>query len=149
LSVIDLTAARTSTVSLPVEKGGARIEDELPPQIRRAGGLVAMLAALRGAHVEVDSRTGTVRGRIVGVEVPAELPHADKRGATPEESTRLTLLEGEGALRIVAVKDLKAVRLRDRALQVGLTRSLDASLSSGNWKPVDVTVEMRGAEGHE
>ena len=150
LTVIDLTSPRPSTISLPVEKGGARIEDELPPQTRRAGGLVAMLAALRGAHVELESRGGNVSGRLVGVELPPERPsQGHKAGEEAADGARVTVLEGAGALRVLPLAQVTAVKLRDRALQVGLRRSLDASLSAGNWKPVDVTVEMKGADGHE
>jgi len=147
LTIIDLTSARPSTVSLPVEKSGGRIEEELPAQVRRAGGLVAMLAALRGAHVKVKALGGDVAGRVVGVELPP-LPGGEGPADTAPKA-RLTIMEDAGTLTMLALDRIEHVELRDRALQIGLGRSLDASLAAGKWKPVDLKIDVKGAKGHD
>lgn len=66
LTVIEHGSGKgVSSVSLPVEKTTARRMAELPDQVQREGGMLAVLYAFRGASCEVSHSGGTTTGRIV------------------------------------------------------------------------------------
>ena len=68
LVVMDHGARGSTSVSLPIEDSAADRLADLPPELRQAGGLVAILAAFRGSDVIVRTDTQRVAGRVVGVE---------------------------------------------------------------------------------
>jgi hypothetical protein len=144
LSVLDLRGGAASAVSLPVEKSGDRLAAELPPQVRRATGLVGLLAVLRGAEVSVETDDGTWDGRVVGVEVPPGSPQKDAEGNEKPNGAVLTLLVDEADLRPIPVAAVKKLSVGDKTLSVGLHQSLDISKREGNWKPVSLQVRFAG-----
>ena len=146
LSVLDLSGGMPSSVSLPVEKSGDRLAAELPAQVRNAVGLQGLLAVLRGTEVEVDGEDGTLQGRVVGVET--QMVPGGRDGANVQRAV-LTLMAGSDRLIATAVDGIREVRIGDRTLSVGLSRSLDISRSDGAWKPVSLTVRLAGDETHD
>ncbi len=145
LTVIDLTEGRATSVSLPVDKSAERMRQELPKAIHDGGGLLAVLDVFRGANVEARVKGKSHDGRIVGLE-PFDVA-TDRGGAV--QQWRVTLLKGAGELFVFDLSELESVTVRDRTLQVGLKKSLDISLQEGRWKPVNLTVRLTGAKGHD
>ena len=141
LTVIDLAEGRAVSVALPVEKGRARALAELPEQVRRSGGLIAIAMAFRGARAEVSGADGSVAGRIVGVE-----QLGGEEGKAPD--WRLTLMVGSN-LRSFKVNEVHGIRILDRTLEVGLSKALDVALDEGSWKPVELAVHLAGKKPHD
>lgn len=144
LSVLDLSGGTPSSASLPVERSGDKLAQELPAQVRNANGMLALLQVLRGADVEVEGEGDTLRGRVVGVETPQ---HKVAGQVTSEPV--LTLMAGENQLQTLAVSQIHKLTIEDKALSVGLQQSLDISKAAGAWKPVSVTVRLAGDESHD
>ena len=140
LTVVDLADGRAVSVALPVEKGRARALADLPEQVRRSGGLVALAAAFRGARAEVHAAEGDVSGRIVGVE---HLGTDEKPG-----EWRLTLMVGS-TLRSFKMNEVTGIRILERTLEVGLGKALDVALDEGAWKPVELVVHLAGKRPHD
>jgi hypothetical protein len=145
LTVIDRGTGRPVSVSLPLEKSGARVLSQLPRQVRNASGLLDVLRVFRGARVSVQGGQGEASGRVVGVEEGL----VATSGKDPVKGWRLTLKTDDGRLVIYPVNAIRYVSMKDRALEVGLERSLDVSLDSGAWKPVALTIRLAGGDTHE
>ncbi len=137
LAVLDFSGGQTSSVALPVERSSSRLARELPRQVRNARGLVGMLRVLRGVQVSVDTDDRDFDGRVVGVE----------KGEKGRKV--LTLMTGRRKLRTIRLAKIKQVKIHDKALAVGLSRSLDISKRDGRWKPVSLTVRLAGGEAHD
>jgi hypothetical protein len=148
LSVLDLSGGTPSSASLPVERSGDRLAQELPPQVRNATGMLGLLQVLRGAEVAVDSDEGTLYGRVVGVET-TQRRYVNSNGEQVSSEPILTLMSGEDELRTIAVSQVRRLTIGDKTLSVGLTQSLDISKSDGAWKPVSVSVRLAGDESHD
>lgn len=146
LTIVDRSSGRALSVSLPLEKSADQALSELPEQVRHASGLLELLTVFRGARVEVSGAFGTAEGRVVGLEnIPDRVP---SRNEAVAPRWRLTLAEADGELRVLALEDVRSLTILDRALAVGLERSLDVSLKEGDWKPVSITVRFTGDEDH-
>jgi hypothetical protein len=140
LTVVDLADGRAVSVALPVEKSRARALADLPEQVRRSGGLVAIATAFRGARAEVETGEGPVAGRIVGVE--------QLSGDGDKAEWRLTLMVG-AALKSFRMNEVSGLRILDRTLEVGLSKALDVALDEGAWKPVELAVHLTGKRPHD
>ena len=145
LTVIDRGTGRAVSISLPLEKTGARVLSELPKQVRGASGLLDVLRVFRGARVKVMGSKGTAQGRVIGVEQGLLSVVQGK----PITGWRLTLKTGPGDLEVYPVNAITRLVLNDRALEVGLDRSLDVSLDEGTWKPVTLSVRLAGDTPHD
>jgi chaperonin cofactor prefoldin len=139
LTVVDTRSGGTVTVSLPAERSRLMEISQLPPQVRRSGGLLALAAAFRGATAIVDSDRGTTRGRLVGVE---------NLGTEKEPDWRISLLSGD-TLSSHRVAKIRSLRVLEKTLTVGLAKSLDVALNKGRWKPVRLTVRLSGEGPHD
>ena len=136
LVVVDRGADGAASVSLPIDESASDRLSDLPPELRDAGGLVAILHAFRGAEVVVRSTEGSTRGRVVGVETIDAEPH-------------VTILTPRDQMVPIAISDIDDVDLQSGSLSTGLRRSLDHSLAEGEWKPTDVTVRFSQGGGHD
>lgn len=145
LTVIDRGTGRAVSVSLPLDKTGAKVLAELPSQVRHASGLLDVLRVFRGARVRVHGERGGAAGRVVGVEEDV----VGTSAAGPVKGWRLTLKTDDGRLVVYPLPQIRDVALADRALELGLDRSLDVSLDSGAWKPVALTARLAGATRHK
>ncbi len=143
LTVVDTRAGRAVSVSLPLEKRSADQLAELPEQVRSAAGLLQVLTVFRGANVTVDGAEGTARGRIIGVE-----SYEQATTGHPVHTWRLTLKDDGGALVIYPVEAIQRVMIDEQTLQIGLDKSLDVALDSGNWKPITLSVRLAGDAPH-
>lgn len=145
LTVIDRGSGRAVSVSLPLDKSGARVIDQLPKQVRNASGMLDVLRVFRGARVRVEGAQGSATGRVVGVEKGLLSVNAKK----PLEGWRVTLKRSEGDLVVFPVATIRRLVLQDKALEVGLERSLDVSLEEGSWKPIKLSVRLAGGDDHD
>ncbi len=136
LIVVDQNGRGGASVSLPIAEGAASRLADLPPELRNAGGLVAILHAFRGADVRVVGADFNTRGRIVGVESIDGEPH-------------VTVLTRRDELTTMPVAEVTDIELQNDTLAMGLRRSLDHSLADGEWKPIDVTVRFTRAGSHD
>lgn len=144
LTVIDRAKGRAVSVSLPLEENADRLLNELPEQVRNAGGLLEVLRVFRGAHVSVQGGKGSVAGRVIGVE-NLQTDAGDEVAA----DWRLSLKTAEGGVVVYPVADIRRVDLHDRTLSVGLERSLDVSLGEGGWKPIALSIRLAGEGPHD
>lgn len=134
LTVIDRSDGRPVSISLPVDRGSLKTA-EVPE-----GGLLELFKSFRGAHVTVKTRGRfTTTGRIVGVE---------KLLITKEEDVvpkwKLTVVDASDVLHAFDYEDIESVSLLDHSLSDGLSRSLDVSLNDGDWKQVDINIQLDG-----
>lgn len=136
LVVVDTGAGGSTSVSLPIDESAADRLADLPPELRDAGGLVAILHAFRGAEVSVRTADRQVRGRVVGVE------HIDGE-------PNVTVLSDGDRMVPLPIADIADVDLRNASLSTGLRRSLDHSLAEGEWKPTDVTIRFARDGAHD
>lgn len=140
LTVVDLAQGRPIAIGFPVEKSRARRLAELPPQVRGGGGIVALAEALRGARATVDSPSGSVTGRIVGLDRPPE-------GA--KAAPRLSVLVDGGTLKQVPVDQIESLRLLDQTLEIGLQKSLDVALNDASWRPIPLEIRLDTKKEHD
>jgi hypothetical protein len=141
LTVVDTTSGRAVSIALPIEKSRAKQLSDLPEQVRTQGGLLAIAQAFRGARCHVEADVDAV-GRLVGVE---NLGAEEK--APPD--WRLTIFTDEGALRQIRLAEVRALKILDGTLEIGLSKALDVALDSGSWKPVEIAVRLAGHAPHE
>jgi len=144
LTVIDAGTGRAVSVSLPLEQNADRILNELPEQVRNAGGVLEVLRVFRGAHVEINGQLGTVEGRVVGIE---NLETGS--GEDVKADWRVSLKTSDDQLIVYPVKQISSISLYDKTLSVGLERSLDVSLGEGGWKPISVGIRLAGEVPHK
>ena len=137
LVVRDATHNDLASISLPLDAARIPQPSPLPPELQGGSGLMAALRALIGAEVTVYASDGASDGRILGTESTG----------TGEEV--VTLVTGTGRLKAIKVSTVTSVDLHDTALSDGLNRSLDASLSSGDWKSVEVTIRFPSDEARQ
>ncbi len=138
LTVIDRSNGRPVSISLPVDRGSLKTADV--PE----GGLLQMFQSFRGAHVTVEAKgRSTVEGRIVGVEAN---PAANSDGQMITENWKLTIVDQDDILHVFDYASIESVSLHDRSLADGLARSLDVSLNDGDWKQVEISIQLDGAQ---
>jgi hypothetical protein len=144
LTVIDAGTGRAVSVSLPLEQNADRILNELPEQVRNAGGVLEVLRVFRGAHVEISGQMGTVEGRVVGIE---NLETGS--GEEVKADWRVSLKTDDDQIIVYPVKAISSISLYDKTLNIGLERSLDVSLGEGGWKPISVGIRLAGEVPHK
>jgi hypothetical protein len=145
LTVIDRGTGRAVSVSLPLDRNTARVLSELPRQVRNASGLLDVLRVFRGARVRLEGGRGSAEGRVVGVE-KGLLGASKKRAIT---GWKVTLKANGGKLVVYPVAEVRRLVMLDRALEVGLDKSLDVSLEEGTWKPITLSVRLAGDSSHD
>jgi len=145
LTVIDRTSGRAVSISLPLEKGVVARLGRLPKQVRKTSGLLDVLRVFRGAQIRISGKQGTVSGRVVGVEQGL----LRTTGKTPPTGWRVTLKSTKGRLVVYPVAAIRTLQMQDRALEMGLDKSLDISLEEGTWKPIRLSVRLVGARNHD
>jgi hypothetical protein len=127
LTVVDMRKGRAVTISLPAERSRLMQLSQLPPQVRTSGGMLAIASAFRGATAVITTEGDTFRGRIVGVE---------NIGTHKKPDWRLTLLRRKGAISSHAIRDIRSMKVLDKTLTLGLSKSLDVALNKGKWKGI-------------
>ena len=129
LVVVDHSGGGATSVSLPVDQRDVRDVAALPAGLENGGGMAEILGAFRGADVVVHANSGRTRGRVTGVEEIAGVDH-------------VTIMTPSSDLVPIALAHIERVDLESDTLAVALERSLDRSLSDGQWKPIEVTVRF-------
>jgi hypothetical protein len=150
LTVVDLsTGGRAVAVALPVENGQEKSMENLPPQVREQGGILAMATAFRGASASLVTTTGTsVTGRIAGVE-QLQTPTPQGSDQEPVNEWHVTLLLDGNTLQSFPVSQIQTLKILDPALSEGLDKALDVDLNQAAWTPVELTIELSGPSPHD
>ena len=138
LTIQDSSGGKAVSIALPVQKTASRLMKELPDAIRNPAGLKALMSVLRGAHVTVDGHDGPTDARIVGIEKAAQ-PGPDGKIV---EAWQITLLTEQGALVPMDMSEVRGLVIKDKTLFAGLEQSLNISLDDGDWKPVELTINL-------
>lgn len=152
LTVIDRSSGKTVSVSVPLDPTAWQ-DAALAVLKPGRGRLAQVLDALRGTHVEAETRDGSVEGRIVLVEPehreiePAHEDH-DVEHLGGYEDYKLTLLD-DGTLHVVRLSTVRALRLSDGDLIMHLDRHLDASSGEGMFQQVEVLVHFADRGRHD
>ena len=142
LTVIDRGNGRPVSISLPVDKDTLDSLAQIPDQIKD-GGIRALLDAFRGANVCLKTRMHTYRGRIVGLENDAQPQQNRASKASRDQSVcTVTLLLPDNELKVIPLAEIRAVKLYDNILADGLQKSLNISLNEGNWKLIELTIQL-------
>jgi hypothetical protein len=140
LTVVDFRGGRATTVSLPAERKAVQRLSRLPQQVQNSGGLLTIAQAFRGATAVIKTAKGKWTGRLVGVE---------NMGTGEKPEWRLSLLRKHGVISAYAVKEIVAMKVLDKGLTLGLSKSLDVALNKGKWKPVTLTIRLTGSGPHD
>ena len=144
LTVVERRSGRAVSVSMPLDPqtwANAALATLRPGQ----GSLAQVLDSLRGSHVTLRTKGGSVSGRVAMVEQITE-PVGDDGGVRADH--RVSLLDGDH-LRVVTLSDVTGVVLRDGDLAMQFNRTLDASAGEGMFQQVAVSVRLAGAETHD
>jgi hypothetical protein len=149
LTVVDLDkGGRAVAVALPVDNGQEKQLENLPPQVREQGGILAMATAFRGASASLVTTAGvSVTGRIAGVE-QLEVPAATADEEPTDEWHVTMLLDGD-TLQSFAIDKVQSLRILDAALATGLDKALDVDLNQAAWTPVELNIELAGPSPHD
>ncbi|MGM0597404.1 MAG: hypothetical protein ACQES9_10240 [Myxococcota bacterium] len=140
LTVIDRTGGRAVSISLPVEKSRLAKLEGLPPQVRNSGGLLSIARSFRGARCRVETSSDSHTGRIVGVE---------NLGTSEKPKYKLTILKSGGILGSIKFSRIKAMKVIDKTLTLGLEKSLNVSLNKGAWKPINLSIRLNKGGTHK
>ncbi|HEY7955570.1 MAG TPA: DUF4139 domain-containing protein, partial [Polyangia bacterium] len=139
LTVVDLSSGRAISIALPIEKSRLKQLSELPEQVRAQGGVLAIAQAFRGARCQVEGERSAT-GRLVGVE---------NLGSETKPDWRLSVLTADNVLTQFSVTKVRALKILDGTLELGLRKALDVALDAGSWKPVELAVRLSGPAPHE
>jgi len=137
LTIIDRSNGHPVSVTLPVDKASLRTA-QIPE-----GGLMELISAFRGSHVTVDAKgSGKIEGRIVGIESNEEIGANN----TIVQNYRITVIDDKSSLHLINYTDINSVRIHDPNLADGIGRSLDISLNEGDWKQIELSIQLDGAK---
>ena len=134
--IVDRNNRSSPSVSLPIDRVDARNVYDLPPELRDAGGMVAMLHALRGAEVTIRGAEGRTRGRVIGVE-------------DIEGETVVTVLANDDTMITMRVADIRRVEVENESVAMAIDASLDLSQSQEQWRPIEVTLHFPDGGNHD
>jgi len=112
-----------------------------------------VLDSLRGTRVSLATTDGTLRGRVLMVEVVENAaPESGGRARRPEpvakQDHKITLLD-EDEMRVVMLSNIKGITLEDGDLAMQFHRSLDATAGEGMFQQVEVSIRLSGASSHD
>ncbi len=150
LTIIDRGNGRPVSISLPVDKDTLDSLAQIPDQIKD-GGVRSLLDAFRGANVKIKTVCRTFEGRIVGVD---ERENESNMQVSVNSLTRtnedtVTLLSPTNVLHVIRLNEIRSVALYDQNLTDGLDKSLNISLNEGNWKQLELTIQLDSSEPRE
>jgi Domain of unknown function (DUF4139) len=152
LTVVKRDGGQALSVSMPLDPqswANAALATLAPGR----GSLAEVLDALRGTHVKLATTDGTLRGRVLMVEVVENAaPEPGGRSRRPEsvakQDHKITLLD-EDEMRVVMLSNIKGITLEDGDLAMQFHRSLDATAGEGMFQQVEVSIRLAGASSHD
>lgn len=140
LTVVDRRTGQAVSVSMPLDPqrwASAAMALLTPGQ----GNLARVLDSLRGSAIQLSTRGGAIRGRLLLVEeVPAE------KDGRPDQ--RVSVIDGN-QVRVTLLSRVTGVRFHDAGVAMQLHRSLDATAGEGMFKQVAVSVRLTGPAEHD
>ncbi|MBS0657645.1 MAG: DUF4139 domain-containing protein [Verrucomicrobia bacterium] len=137
----DLGGGTVSTVTYPSQDPIEKTLRSFQVDITANPPLADLLNQLRGAKVTLTAGTEKMAGVIVGVET-REVPGGGER-ATPPKTQFLNVLTG-GAIRTVAVNDLRGLQFEDAGLQSELEKALSALAAARDKDKKTVALQFNG-----
>ena len=150
LTIIDRGNGRPVSISLPVDKDTLDSLAQIPEQIKD-GGVRSLLNAFRGANVKIKTLCRAYEGRIVGVDErdsDSNLQVSVNSSNCANEDT-VTLLTSANVLHVIRLSEIRSVALYDQSLTDGLDKSLNISLNEGNWKQLELTIQLDSSDPRE
>ena len=150
LTIIDRGNGRPVSISLPVDKDTLDSLAQIPEQIKD-GGVRSLLNAFRGANVKIKTACRVFEGRIVGMDerdVDSNMQVSVNSVMQSNEDT-VTLLSLTNVLHVIRLNEIRSVALYDQNLTDGLDKSLNISLNEGNWKQLELTIQLDSSEPRE
>ncbi len=151
LTIIDRGNGRPVSISLPVDKDTLDSLAQIPEQIKD-GGVRSLLNAFRGANVKIKTLCRAFEGRIVGVDErnnsETNLQVSVNSSNSANEDT-VTLLTSNNVLHVIRLSEIRSVALYDQSLTDGLDKSLNISLNEGNWKQLELTIQLDSSDPRE
>jgi hypothetical protein len=142
LTVVDRRTGQAVSVSMPLDPqrwASAAMALLTPGQ----GNLARILDSLRGSALELHTRGGTLRGRLLLVE---EVPKGDDKDGRPDQ--RVSVIDGD-QVRVTLLSRVTGLRFHDAGVAMQLHRSLDATAGEGMFKQVAVSVRLTGPAEHD
>ncbi|MBS0657644.1 MAG: DUF4139 domain-containing protein [Verrucomicrobia bacterium] len=137
----DLGGGTVSTVTYPSQDPIEKTLRSFQVDITANPPLADLLNQLRGAKVTLTAGTEKMVGVIVGVET-REVAGGGER-ATPLKTQFLNVLTG-GAIRTVAVNDLRGLQFEDAGLQSELEKALSALAAARDKDKKTVALQFNG-----
>ena len=152
LTVVKRDGGQALSVSMPLDPqswANAALATLAPGR----GSLAEVLDSLRGTRVSLATTDGTLRGRVLMVEVVENAaPESGGRARRPEpvakQDHKITLLD-EDEMRVVMLSNIKGITLEDGDLAMQFHRSLDATAGEGMFQQVEVSIRLSGASSHD
>ena len=132
-------AGNLGEVSLPGKELVSEAFRDLPFPEAALESPAALLGALRGAEVRVESKGSVLVGRIISVT--EEQVKVDDDAVTRH---RLSLLSG-GTLHQVIVEEIESLTVQDEALRTQLAAALDALSQQRERERRELTIHLAGA----
>ncbi|MBS0657643.1 MAG: DUF4139 domain-containing protein [Verrucomicrobia bacterium] len=137
----DLGGGTIGAVTLPSQDPIEKTLRSFQVDITGNPPLADLLNQLRGAKVSLTALTERMVGTILGVET-RELPGAGDKGG-PIKAQFLNVLTG-GAIRSVAINDLRGLQFDDTALQGELEKALSALSAARDKDKKTVVLQFNG-----
>ncbi len=128
--------------------GTARALAGLPADAEKPLDFENLLTSLKGYTVEVVTKQGTFRGRLLDIELllPADSEKSDDAPKNPElvnvvrdRTFSLVVVDGDGSLRRVRTSDMTSLR----PLDAGFSSRLQTALSALSGRSAQLTRELR------
>jgi uncharacterized protein DUF4139 len=137
--VISDDVGKLGEVSLPGKELASEAFRDLPLTEAALASPAALLDALRGAEVRVESAGNVVVGRIISVTEE----QARKAGGETITRHRLSLLS-DGALHQIVVEEIESLKILDPALQQQVDDALDALSRQRERDRRDLVIHLDG-----
>jgi len=136
ITVVDFAGGHANSLALPVDISSTKALSELPKQALGSGSLGAIIQALRGAPVFIETDDDEYEGRLVGIDASGE-----------NQAQQISILDESGTVRVIPLKELEAMRILDTTLAKGLIKGLDISLGRDAWRSVEMKIFLNKTDG--
>jgi len=133
LTILD-PDSRMPSVTYPAEDTLDATLGSLKPDLSNNPGIGGLLNALRGASLEVISASGTLTGRILGVE--------ERFDADYEIYEHYLSLYSDGSVQIIPAKTILTYRFLDEEISADIERAMDVLLGAATSKLRNLEVRL-------
>ena len=149
LTIMD-PASTMPSVTYPAEDTLLATLGSLKPDLSGNPGVADLLNAVRGARIEVTCASGSLTGRILGVEqrhhgrilVPTSHKNPAKRDEWADSSSSWLSLIESGTTQLIDVSTILSYRLLDQDISADMERALDVLFGAATNKIRDLEVRL-------